>query len=185
MKIVAATVPDAASDPKHPDHDAWVKDHTLRMEIEHAKRVGIPLRVAEAENARLLERTARISQDAHQKQSVTAQPRASRAQRQRLRGVRTRAAKPTVPAAKLSPCGRCGVCRACMRERRVLKIIQKHRTGDQFMTSLMLELTATLMNAMRGIGKFRGVTPDVSDRMVERETESICDRSIRWLGEWR
>lgn len=184
MKIVAATVPDAASDPKHPDHDAWVKDHTLRMEIEHAKRVGIPLRVAEAENARLLERSERVARDSAGK-PVAKPQRQSRVHRQQLRGVRTRAAKPTVPAAKLSPCGRCGVCRACMRERRVLKIIEKHRTGDQFMTSLMLELTATLMNAMRGIGKFRGVTPDVSDRMVERETESICDRSIRWLGEWR
>jgi hypothetical protein len=185
MKIAAVTAPDAASDPAHPDHDAWVKDHTLKMEIEHAKRVGIPLRVAEAENQRLLERSARIARETSKPKKPKPAPRTTRQQRHRQRSVTIRAAKPIVPGAAMSPCGRCGVCRRCMRERRILKIIQKGRAGDQFMFSLALEMTATLMNAMNCRGPFKDLSPADSDRMVANAAESICDRSIRWLGEWR
>ncbi len=55
MKVAATEIPDAASNPTHPDHDRWVKDRTLRMEVEHAKVLGLPLRIAEQENQRLLD----------------------------------------------------------------------------------------------------------------------------------
>lgn len=179
MKVTAVSVSDAASDPAHPDHDRWVKDVTLKMEVEHAKRVGLPLRVAEAENARLLELSERTAG------TTTPAPKKPRQQRMRERGVSRRAPRKRVPAAHLSPCGRCGTCRACMRERRILKIIQKSRLGDQDMLSMALEVTATLMNAMKCIGPFKDLSAEDSDRVVANAAESICDRSIRWLGEWR
>lgn len=56
MKITAVTPSDAASDPKHPDHDRWVKETTLKIEVEHAKRLGLSFRDAETENAYWLQR---------------------------------------------------------------------------------------------------------------------------------
>lgn len=193
MKIVPVTVDAAASDVAHPDHDRWVKETTLAMEIEQAKRMGVPLSVAERENQRLLERADRIAKDGPQKLTKKKhapgtgqdiEERKSRLQRLQERAVTIRAAQPMVSPLKLSPCGRCGTCRACMRERRVLLIIEKSRQGDRIMLNLAWQMTATAIDANGGVGRFATMSKADRDRVVAQKAEDICERSVRWLGAW-
>lgn len=193
MKITPVTIDSAASDASHPDHDRWVKETTLAMEVEQAKRLGLPLSVAERENQRLLERAERIAKDSPQKLAkkknapgtqVDMEERKSRLQRLQERAVTIRAAQPTVSPLKLSPCGRCGTCRACMRERRVLLIIEKSRQGDRIMLNLAWQMTATAIDAHGGAGRFAGMSKADCDRIVAQKAEDICNRSERWLGKW-
>jgi hypothetical protein len=45
--IVKAVTPSAAAaSPSHPDHARWVKERTLKQEIEHATLIGGTLRVS-------------------------------------------------------------------------------------------------------------------------------------------
>ena len=181
MKIVAVTPAADASDPAHPDHDRWVKDVTLKMEV------------AEANNRRLLDRAERIAKDKpsglvkkRKPPSVQQerQRRKSRLQRLQERAVTVKAAQPLVSPLKLSPCGRCGTCRACMRERRVLAIIEKARAGDLSMLNLAWQMTATALDAQGGTGRYRDMNKADRDRAVTAKAEFICDQSVRWLGNW-
>jgi hypothetical protein len=158
-----------------------LKDRTLKMEIDHAKAVGLPLRVAEAENARMLERSERIARDA---KAAVPRPRPSREHRVNARGVTTKTAKPEVSLLKQSPCGRCGICRNCMRERRVLLIIQK-RKEDRFLGSLSDALFIYTLRANAGWGEFALLSkPDVS-RAIAAKAEEVCNLSVPRLGEWK
>jgi hypothetical protein len=65
VKIHAVTPTDAASDPLHPDHDRWVKERTLAMEVAHAQRMGLGLRHAETENAYWLQRAEAKAREGH------------------------------------------------------------------------------------------------------------------------
>lgn len=189
MKVTAVTPADNASDPKHPDHDRWVKETTLKMEVEHAKRVGLPLRVAEAENLRLLERSEQIAKSqkpATKKKpaAVTADmPRKGHRQRVLERGVTVKKAGPEISLLKLSPCGRCGTCRNCMRERRVLLIVQK-RKDDAFLGALANRLFIAGLHASARVGKFKGLSKRDVDRALTVQAESACDASVRLLGNW-
>lgn len=176
MKVIAVTPSAAASDPAHPDHDRWVKETTLKMEVEHAERVGKTLREAEAENAYWLNRSARIQPANNTKPT---KPRRSREQRLSERGVTVRPA-PLVRPLKPSPCGRCGVCRSCMRERRVVLILQK-RNESQFLANL----AHGLLKASMRIGKFAGLSKRDYERAVVAACESACEASISRLGDWK
>jgi hypothetical protein len=176
VKVAAVTPVDAARDPAHPDHDRWVKETTLKMEVDHAKAVGLPLRHAEAENLRLLERSERIASDS----KPVAEPRRKPA-RERIadKGVTVRAAKPEISILKMSPCGRCGTCRNCMRERRVLLIMQK-RKDDKFLA----QIAAGLVCAAMRMGKYANLSKRDYDRAVAATAEAACEASIPRLGKW-
>lgn len=183
MKIDSVTAPSQASDPKHPDHNRWVKDRTLKMEIDHAKAVGLPLRAAEAENLRMLERSERIARDskpAPKKDKPAAiTPNMGRKKRVQERGVTVRAVDSKIRVPKPSPCGRCGVCRNCMRERRVLLIMQK-RKDDAFLAGL----AKGLIEAAMGVGRYALLSKRDYDRAVTAACEAACEASIPRLGRW-
>ena len=190
MKITPVSVPDAASNPAHPDHDRWVKERTLKMEIEHAKVLGLPLRVAEAENQRLLERSAQIAKD--KKQSLSKKKDApgtsvarSHSARKAARGVTVRAAKPLISGAKLSPCGRCGTCKRCKAEKRVFAMSLKAKQGDLKFAVVLWQLAMYAQQAQDGTGKFVGIKPADANRMVIRRLEEVCDATVPTMGEWR
>lgn len=193
MKISAVTVPDAASDPAHPDHDRWVKERTLKMEIEHAKVLGLPMRFAEAENQRLLERSEQIAKDkkpalGKKKKAPAITPehaRQNRAERKAARGVTVKWAAPEVAGAKLSPCGRCGTCIRCKREKRVFAMSIKARAGDLKFAVVLWRLAMYAQQAQDGTGRFAGVSPSDANRMVIRRLEEVCDATIPTMGEWR
>lgn len=192
MKVQAVTPSDVASHPSHPDHDRWVKEKTLRMEIEHARVLGIPLRIAEAENVRMLERSERIAKETPQKLTkkrkphgvLDAQGRTSRQQRNRERGVIVKPATPEVKPVKLSPCGRCQKCLACRREQRAMLIIHR-RKENRGLDMLALRMFVTALHSKAGSGKFKGLSKRDTDRAVSADVETICDESVRWLGAWR
>ena len=179
MKVTAVTPTDAASDPNHPDHDRWVKETTLKIEVEHAQRVGKTLRDAEAENAHWLQRAEARARDA--KVAVPTKPsapRRSRDERLAERGVTVTA--PAVRELKPSPCGRCGLCRNCMRERRVLLIMQKRKEHPFF-----AGLADTLIRASLRIGRFATLRGRDYERAVVAVCEQACDASVARLGEWK
>lgn len=192
MKISAVTVPDAASDPKHPDHERWVKEYTLKMEVEHAQRLGLSSRHAETENQRLLERSAQIAKDkkptAAKKRKPAAitpeQSRKTRAERKAARGVTVRHAKPLVAGAKLSPCGRCGTCRRCKREKRIFAMSLKAREGDLKFAVVLWQLAMYAQQAQDGTGRFVGVKPADANRMVIARLEEVCDATVKTMGPW-
>lgn len=181
MKITPVTAPAEASDPAHPDHDRWVKDVTLAREMEWAKTVGIPTRVAEAENTRLLELTAKQAKDAPPpapKKKQAAPPPVDH------RGVTRRVASPIV-APKTPTCMNCGRCLICKRNARVMAIFQSKRAGNDTARALVGELGAASFSASMGVGKFRGMRPADIRRMIANIIDSICDRSVATMGPWR
>lgn len=192
MSEVSAITPvAAAASPSHPDHDRWVKEKTLKMEVEHAKVTGGTLRDAETENNRLLERMDALARTEKApaaprkpEPSRIVKPRKSREQRMLERAVTINKARPVIDARKLSPCGRCGTCRGCMRERRIFAIILKSKEGDRTMLKLAYEMAQTAISAVGGSGRFAHMTPEQANRVVQRKAEDICDRSVRWLGPW-
>jgi hypothetical protein len=152
-----------------------IKDATLKMEIEHAKAVGLSLRDAEAENVRQLERSEQIAKEA----KPTAKNAGSRIRRAQ-RGVTTRVVDTKLAVPKPSPCGRCGTCRNCMRERRVLLIMQKRKEDP-----MLARLAAKLIEAAMRLGRFRFLTGKDYDRAVTACATDACDASMSKLGEWR
>jgi hypothetical protein len=174
VKITAVTPGDAASSPQHPDHDRWVKETTLAVEVKHAERVGKTLRDAEAENAYWLARAdAKAKEPARQPA-----PRRPRAARMQDRGVTV--GTPKISKLKPSPCGRCGVCRNCMRERRVLLIMQKRKDDAQ-----CAALADPLIRASYRLGRFANLSKGDYERAVTAACEAACDASIPRLGEWK
>jgi hypothetical protein len=157
------------------------------MEIEHAKRLGLPLRHAEAENQRLLERTERElagkpKAPAKKRAPVVDNQRLSRQMHDAARGVTRRAAAPIV-APKPPPCKHCGTCRLCLRTKRVMTIIHR-RKESAALDSLALRMFVTALQAQAAIGRFKGLSRRDADRAHVVELESICDASVRYLGAW-
>jgi len=184
LKITPVSAPDAASDPAHPDHDRWVKDTTLKMEIEHAKRLGLPLRHAEAENVRLLELHDRTAKDQAPAGKRKPKP-VGVATRKQHDGVIRRPARPEkIKQAKLSPCGHCGTCVPCKREKRALLIIQR-RKDSPAIDFLALRMFVAALQSQSSIGKFKGLSKRDAGRAVVAEIELVCDASVRHLGAWR
>lgn len=181
MKIAAVTPPDAASDPAHPDHDRWVKDRTLKMEIEHAQRVGLTLRDAESENARLL---ARAEQKAKQA-PVVAKPGTSstraRARRHADRGITRKAPK---KPAHTRECV-CGTCTPCRRKMRVAAIFQRRNAGDVTMKQHADDLFMAFLAATTSKGAFTGLRPRDARRALAAKVDSICDSTVFFMGPWR
>lgn len=181
MKVTAVTPPDAASDPAHPDHDRWVKDVTLRREVEHAQLVGLPLHVAESENQRLLERADRIAKEQKPKCKPSAAPSAARAKRHAERGITKRAPKKQPVRRECA----CGTCMPCKRKIRMLAIFARQRGGDATMRPLIYDMMAATMSATAGIGPFKGLARGAVHRLLAHKIDTICDRSIATLGTWR
>lgn len=187
MKVSVVTIPDAASDPAHPDHDRWVKDKTLKMEIDHAQAIGLSARDAEVENLRLLNRAERLANDKPQKLTKKQPPgtNVGSAARKKKRGVFVREASPLVSGAKLSPCGRCGTCLRCKREKRVFAMSLKAREGDRRFALILWQLAMYAQQAQDGTGRFAGVNPRDANRMVISKLEEVCDGTIPFMGQWR
>jgi hypothetical protein len=179
VKVTAVTPPDAASDPAHPDHDRWVKDVTLRREVEYAQLVGLPLSYAESENSRLLERAERISTDA--KPKPTAAPSVARAQRHAARGITRRA--PNKQSVRRE-CA-CGTCAPCKRKIRMLAIFARQRGGDATMRPLIYDMMSASVSATAGIGPFKGLARDAVKRLLAHKLDAICDRTVVAMGAWR
>lgn len=185
MTVSAVTATDAASDPKHPDHDRWVKEQTLAMEIAHAQRMGGTLRDAETENSRLLLRMEAIAR--YEKPAIT-KPRKSRRQRLLDRAVEVREALPrpaTLTWLGSSPCGRCGLCRACMREKRILAISHlATKQRDAWALKSMWGIALMLYKVTGQAGEFKGLSKSDAQRRVVAAAEKICDESAARLGAW-
>lgn len=183
-KVVASTPSDAAAAPSHPDHARWVKETTLKMEVQHAQRAGGTLRDAERENARLLERMEALARN---ERPAVARPRKSRQQRMLDRAVEVREALPR-PAGltwlSSSPCGRCGVCRACRREKRILQVSNLAKQRDPWALKAMWGISLVLLRANAKTGEFRGKGKVDINRIVTAEAERLCDDSIKRLGQW-
>ena len=185
MKVSAVHVPDAASDPAHPDHDRWVKETTLAMEVRHAQFVGGTLRDAEAENARLLIRMEALARESG---TPVVKPRKSRQERALDRAVTVKAAlpRPELTLQKKSPCGRCGVCRACMRERRIVAIAAKAKNErDGWAIQTGWKIAMMLWSAQAGTGEFKGKSAEDVNRIVTAVAEKVCDESVsHGFGKW-
>lgn len=181
MKVTAVTPTDAAADPAHPDHDRWVKETTLKVEVEHAKRMGRSYRDAETENNFWLQRAERLAQIAKPEPS---KPRQSHRERAAERGVTVTAPRKEISILKLSPCGRCGTCPNCMRERRVLSIMQK-RKEDVFTAGLAGRLSVAAFSYSTRSGAFRGMSKRDADRKLTALVEEVCDASMTKMGDWR
>lgn len=185
MKVAAVTPGEAASDPLHPDHDRWVKETTLKMEVEHAQKLGGTLRDAEAENARLLARMEALAREAkpvHQRNV----PRKSRAERMLDRAVSVKHAmpKPNMWLAS-SPCGRCGLCRGCKREKRVLAIGHlATKQKDPWAMQSMWGISLLLLRIQAGSGEFKGVSKSAAQKRLVAAVEKVCDESVKKLGAW-
>lgn len=186
MKVEAVAPAADASSPAHPDHDRWVKERTLQMEVEHAERLGLTFRDAEAENLRQLERSEAIAKAAPIVTPATNRqaPRDGHGERVAKRGVFKRAPKPTVRNARLSPCGRCGLCRHCKIERRLFLMCQKAKAKDLKYVVVMWRLGMMGEQAAKRIGPFFGMSKRDADRKLVRILEDACDATVPSMGPW-
>lgn len=190
MKIVAVTPTDAAADPMHPDHDRWVKERTLAMEVAHAMRMGLSLRHAETENAYWLQRAEAKAREGTVPAAPTSgqKKRKTRAERLAERPVVVKTAKPEKKRTlrDLSPCGRCGLCRACKREKRIYAIaIKARKERDPKLMELIKQLWLESLQASNRTGKFQGMSTRDANRIIARRLEDICDSTIPSMGEWK
>jgi len=179
VKVTPISVPDSASDPAHPDHERWVKDRTLKMEIEHAKAVGLSLRDAEVENRRLLERTEQIAKAAQQQTSK--KRNVGNAERQARRGVTKRAVADIGDVQARCSCGR---CIGCMRSKRIMLIMQRGRE-DSTIGEIAKKLMVVSLQASAGKGPFLGLDRKDRERALHAYVDAACDASVRLLGAWR
>lgn len=188
MKVTAVTPVAAASDPLHPDHDRWVKETTLKMEVEHANRVGRSLRQAENENRFWLERAEAKARGLKDRPGTPKQhKRKTREERLAERPVTVRTAKPEAPKtwARISPCGRCGECIRCRREKRVLLMSQRAKEGDLKFAAILWKLGMLGMNARDLTGPYAEMNVRDANRALIRELEDICDSTVMQWGPWR
>lgn len=190
MKVTAVTPVAAASNPAHPDHDRWVKEVTLKQEIDHARSLGLSLRHAETENSRQLERLA----NRKRRPKAAKKPKRIDSPEQLAKeGVTVRPA-PKRKAPALPPCKLCRVCVWCKRAIRVSMIGVKARQQDLKACALQDELNAIMIAAIgrrdyrdalgRELPFSRIVGADV-DKAVTMGIEWVCDRSTPFMGDWR
>lgn len=189
MKVSAVTPVDAASDPQHPDHDRWVKETTLAMEVEHARRLGRSVRDAEIENAHWLQRSEEIAREA-KAPTAPAKPglrkRLTREERLAQSPVtRTVAKGPGRTWKNTSPCGRCGVCRGCKREKRIYAIaLAARRDGDKAYSEALNQLWLHSMAVEGRTGPYAGMTKRDANRILVRRMEDLCDSTTLQMGPW-
>lgn len=157
---------------------AELKDATLKMEVDHAKAVGLPLRVAEAENIRMLERSeqiAKVARPAKPKKNVGHQERKAH------RGVTTRAVKSETPAPKGCHCGFCGACKRAQRISQIMQLGRQNSTlGD-----LAKKLMVVSLQASANTGPFLGLSKRDCARALHTYVDAACDASVPVLGRWR
>ena len=190
MKITAPTPSDAARNPSHPDHARWVKEQTLKLEIQDAQTQGLSSRDAEIKNTRQLERLAA-------RKRRKPQPKKTRidttAEQLAAAGVTKRVAKPR----KLAPMPACKLCRRCVwckRSLRLSQIARRAKEDDLRARALMDEIMAITFAAMsrkdyrdalgRELPFSRIIGHDV-DKAVTQGLEWACDRSTSFMGQWR
>lgn len=186
MKITAVTPVAAAANPAHPDHARWVKEQTLKIEMQGARS----LRAAEAENTRQLERLA-------QRKRKPKKPKAPRKdwtpELLAKEGVTVRKA-PVRKAPPMPPCKLCRQCVWCKRAIRVSMIGVKARQQDLRAQALQDELTAIMIAAMSrkdyrdALARelpFSRITGRDVDKAVTMGIEWVCDRSAAFMGQWR
>jgi hypothetical protein len=200
--IVGVSPARTAQDPKHPDHARWVKDHTLKMEAEHAQKTGQVFRNAETANLRNLERLdgrkrVRPSQPRRPKKSA-GERREERAKQLRDQGVFVNPVAKVIPAAAAS-CNKCGQCERCRREARLIAIAAKAREGDLAMMFLMDQCTALVLasqkridakiaptiNSPRRVVPFSLLGTRERNRLFVSALNAICNWSVRSLGAWK
>jgi hypothetical protein len=197
VKIV--TPADAASSPSHPDHARWVKERTLAVEADHARRVGASLRDAEIANTRQLERLeARkrikrpVKKPSRKRSALT--PRNEEHQRLADAGVIKRPAPVEIVKPRASPCNWCGLCISCKREARLRSIMARARNADVQAHKLTMELVAITFAASSkkdykdAIGRelpFSRLRGGDAARARIAGAEWVCDRSVSFMGEWR
>lgn len=191
MSVRAVTPSVAAAAPSHPDHARWVKDQTLRREIEFAKVNGGSVRAAEILNAQNLERLSNRKRKPRVKKRPA--PPEPTSEQLAVAGV----TKKIATARKLPPMSPCNLCRQCLRCKRELRMSQiasKAKQMDSKAVNLAMELSAIVIAAARrkdykdAIGRelpfSRLVGHDV-DRAVTSGCEWVCDRSTSFMGQWR
>jgi len=190
VSVKAVTPSTAAASPSHPEHARWVKDQTLKIESEYARKLGLSSRDAETENLRNLERLSNRKQ----------KPRKPKAPRKidspeavAASGVTQRAA-PKKPKILPPSCKWCGLCLRCKREIRLTQITAKARELDQRAIALTAELVAIgfAANARRdykdALGRelpFSRLKGHDRDKAVTAGAEWVCDRSTAFMGQWR
>lgn len=193
MSVKAVTPSDAARNPKHPEHARWVKEQTLKREIEHANMLGLSSRAAEdANSANLIRLDARRRLAKPQAPKKPQQPQVTH-EELRASGVTKKAPK-VRPQPKVPPCKYCGACIKCRRELRVRAIMALARQGDTRALALTNELVALVFAQQKRkiyrdhIGRelpFSDLQGRDRIRANNAGIEAVCDRSVSFLGEWR
>lgn len=195
MSVKAVTPSDAAKSPAHPDHSRWVKDITLKREVEHATMTGGSSRDAETANLANLERLdgrKRHAKPQKPKKKVDAAKREVTHADLIAAGVTKKPA--TIRKVEARACNFCGLCKRCRRELRVSQIMAKAREGDRRAHRLTMELVAVMFAAQRRvdykdeIGRelpFSRLHGLARDRAATAGVENVCDRSTSFMGEWR
>jgi hypothetical protein len=190
VKVSAVTPLPAAANPQHPDHARWVKDQTLKIEMNHVRSVGGSARDAETNNMRALERLANRKQRPQAKKKTkkidTAEQLAKQGVTQRVAPVKN---LPPLPLCKL-----CGHCVRCKRELRMSQIMTKARQQDPKALQLLTELVAIgfAANARKdykdALGRelpFSRLKGHDLNRAVTAGADWVCDRSVSFMGQWR
>jgi hypothetical protein len=195
VSIKLVTPGPEAANPKHPDHARWVKDRTMKMEAEHAAKLGLSVRAAEQANTRQLERLAARKRFAKIPKAPPAKPEMTRKSLDASGVTRKVAPKAKPRPAASSPCKFCGLCHRCKREKRMWQIMRRANQDDQRALSLKMELTALSLAEQknidyrdhlgREIAFSRMTTQHDRNRGVTAGIEWVCDRSVPFMGEWR
>jgi len=190
VKVTAVTPGAAAANPSHPDHARWVKETTLKHEVDHALSIGLSSRHAETENMRQLERLANRKQKPKKPKKAKKIDTAEQLAKQ---GVTQRVA-PAKVLPPMPPCKLCGQCVRCKRELRMSQIMTKARQQDPKALLLVQELVAIGFAASArkdykdSIGRelpFSRLKGHDYNRAVTAGAEWVCDRSTSFMGQWR
>lgn len=156
-----------------------LKDSTLKMEMDHAKAVGLSSREAEAENVRMLERSEQLA-----KAQPIAPKKTKQERKDELRGrVVKRSFQEESKWNKPKQC-RCERCIGCRRRLRIVEIMQKARQ-DPFLGGLAQKLMLASLQASGGTGSFAGLSKPECERRLNAAVNEACDASVKILGQWR
>lgn len=174
-----------------------LKERTLKIEAEHAQRMGGTFRDAETANMRLLERL-----EARKRlRKIAAAGPAQKPKRKETPGITKKelagenvTRKPAAPIVQAAPsCKYCGTCRWCKRFQRTALIMRKAREGDKVAQGLAYELVGIALAAnersdyrdVMGVEyPFSRIRGQTAIRAVNAGIEAVCDRSVRLLGAW-
>lgn len=192
MTVKAVTAPDAARDPKHPEHARWVKERTLAAEIQHAQTIGLSARDAETANIRNLERLEARKRDAKPR-TTPAKPQRREVTRADLAAANVTKRAATVRKVRPPRCNYCGVCVKCRRELRIRALINLSKTDPRAET-LLWEVYAVMRAAdlgkdfQDGTGRIVPISTMNGPQRRRVATDcinAVCDRSTALLGAWR